>query len=255
MKPDFAAGKGFSLVELLVVIALLSLLAAMILPALLSAKRKAQRAYCAHNVGQLGVALQGLVSDSNAYPLQFEDEIAWPLLLERSELSGGKLSRTPVFSDRGVWRCPSAARSSTIPEIAGYLDYGYNVWGLSPWGDPHPLGLGATQESGPAGSLAKPVAESSVAKPSEMMAIGDGFRGGNGIIQDGVSFLWRTGRSEDYPGSTKRAYSRHQGKANVVFCDGHIESPSLETLFVKSTDADLERWNRDHQAHRERLLQ
>src|SRR5260370_38022976 len=104
MKSDFAEGKGFSMDELLVVIALVSLLAAMILPALLSAKRKAQRAYCAHNVGQLGVALQGLVSDSNAYPLQFEDGIAWPMLLERSELSGGKLSRTPVFSDRGVLR-------------------------------------------------------------------------------------------------------------------------------------------------------
>src|SRR6266404_373500 len=159
MKPDFAAGKGFSLVELLVVIALLSLLAAMILPALLSAKRKAQRAYCAHNVGQLGVALQGFVSDSHAYPLQFEDGMAWQMLLEKSELSGAKLRRTPVFSGRGVWRCPSAARPSTLPEVAGYLDYGYNVWGLSPWGDPNPLGLGATQRPGPSDSLAKPVAE------------------------------------------------------------------------------------------------
>ena len=99
MKPDLASGKGFSLVELLVVIAILSLLVAMILPALLNAKRKAQRAYCAHNVGQLGVALQGFVSDSHAYPLQFEDGMAWPMLLEKSELSGAKLSRTPVFSD------------------------------------------------------------------------------------------------------------------------------------------------------------
>jgi prepilin-type processing-associated H-X9-DG protein len=43
------------------------------------------------------------------------------------------------------------------------------------------------------------------------------------------------------------------GKANVVFCDGHVESPTLEFLFADTSDAPLGHWNRDHQAHRERL--
>jgi len=241
MKAQPAPKKGFSLVELLVVIAIISLLAAMFLPALLSAKRKAQRLHCAHNLGQLAVALQGFVSDSHAYPLQSEGGMLWPLLLEKSELSGG------------IWRCPSAGRPSDIPQTAGYLDYGYNVWGLSPWGDPAPLGLGATEAPSPTGSLARPVAESAVTRPAEMLALGDGFRGGGGMIQDGVPFLWRTSGAEDYPGSTKRSYSRHQGRASVVFCDGHFESLSLDGLFVDTSDAALQRWNRDHQAHRERL--
>jgi len=43
------------------------------------------------------------------------------------------------------------------------------------------------------------------------------------------------------------------GKANVVFCDGHVESPTLEFLFKDTSAAALSRWNRDHQPHRERL--
>ena len=47
--------------------------------------------------------------------------------------------------------------------------------------------------------------------------------------------------------------SRHQGRANVVFCDGHVESPTLQFLFEDTSDAALVRWNRDHQPHREKL--
>jgi prepilin-type processing-associated H-X9-DG protein len=44
------------------------------------------------------------------------------------------------------------------------------------------------------------------------------------------------------------------GKANVVFCDGHVESPTLPFLFTDTSAAALSRWNRDHQPHRERLV-
>jgi prepilin-type processing-associated H-X9-DG protein len=43
------------------------------------------------------------------------------------------------------------------------------------------------------------------------------------------------------------------GKANVVFCDGHVESPRLPFLLADTSAAALSRWNRDHQPYRERL--
>jgi prepilin-type processing-associated H-X9-DG protein len=98
-----------------------------------------------------------------------------------------------------------------------------------------------------------PVQETEVASPSDMMAIGDGFTGGNGVVRDGELALWRTYGVQDYLGSTKRSYARHQGKANVVFCDGHVESLTLKSLFVDTNDAVLSRWNRDHKPHREAL--
>jgi prepilin-type processing-associated H-X9-DG protein len=42
-------------------------------------------------------------------------------------------------------------------------------------------------------------------------------------------------------------------RANVVFCDGHVESPTLKFLFEDTSDAALARWNRDHLPHREKL--
>ena len=86
-----------------------------------------------------------------------------------------------------------------------------------------------------------------------MIAIADDFYGGNEIIKDGGLVIGRTSGLQDYYGSTKRSYARHQGKANVVFCDGHVESPTLKFLFEDTSDAALARWNRDHLPHREKL--
>jgi prepilin-type processing-associated H-X9-DG protein len=53
-------------------------------------------------------------------------------------------------------------------------------------------------------------------------------------------------------------FIRHQGKANVVFCDGHVESPTLKFLFADTRDAALARWKSlqtatSHLPHREKL--
>jgi prepilin-type processing-associated H-X9-DG protein len=78
-----------------------------------------------------------------------------------------------------------------------------------------------------------------------MMAIGDSFYGDDILFRGILRQLQSEGIGY--------AASRHQGRANVVFCDGHVESPTLTLLFVDADDVTLVRWNRDHQPHRDRL--
>ncbi|HWH68089.1 MAG TPA: prepilin-type N-terminal cleavage/methylation domain-containing protein, partial [Candidatus Sulfotelmatobacter sp.] len=59
---------GFTLMELLLVIAILGILAALLLPALSRAKARGYSAACKNHLRQIGLALGMYVSDSGRYP-------------------------------------------------------------------------------------------------------------------------------------------------------------------------------------------
>ncbi len=254
---------GFTLIELLVVIAIVGILAALLLPVLSGSKARAQRTQCANNVRQLGIALQEFVTDNKVYPLwnnyDFyqggypDHEPSWLQTLENQMKNDVK--KNTNYWNSGIWVCPSAPNKPSLSSNrVEYDSYGYNGLGIGTNSDAS--GLGGTYGWGHLRNarlvIKPPVSESAVVAPSDMMAIGDGFRGDGSHILDGVIFLWRA-TTTDYLGSTKRSYARHQGKANVVFCDGHVESPTLQYLFEDTSDEALSRWNRDHQPHRELL--
>ncbi len=256
----FRVRSGFTLTELMVVLAVVVILAALLLPALSAGKAAAQRTHCMSNVRQLGIVLHNFASDNQFYPLYIDtitnksgraSQVAWNEELARQLGDNPSATNYWGIRVRGIWWCPGAPADYPGP-------YGYNPWGIGY--DVDSLGLGGTR--GPACTppgatfvVKPPVSESSVAKPSEMMAIGDGFHGNADriVCEDGL--LWRHAY-EALPGrgaNTAATNARHQGKANVVFCDGHVESPTLKFLFEDTSDAALIRWNRDHLPHKERL--
>src|ERR1700709_1450319 len=88
---------GCTLIELLVVIAIIAILAALILPALASAKRKSQETACISNLKQIGVSFSLYLNDFEDY---FPDRRDL-----KSALPGGYHSWTswPPSDPRGGW--------------------------------------------------------------------------------------------------------------------------------------------------------
>ena len=235
---------AFTLVELLAVIAIVGILAALLLAAVAQAKGKARQIQCANNLHQLGIGLLEFVADNHVYPLFANVDFKRGGYPEHFQSWIGALYNEGLASQHGkfwfvpgIWRCPSAERPSDFPTNRAYASYGYNAYGH--FDDYHAMGLGGQNVPG-SGTLAPPVSESEVASPSDMMAIGETL--------GGVNFY----RGLDLAKS-KKASTRHQGKANVLFCDSHVESPTLKFLFEDTSDAALVRWNRDHLPHREKL--
>lgn len=245
---------AFTLVEILVVVGIIGILAALLLPALSCAKARAQRIQCAHNLNQLGIGLgvilennhdyPALVASTNGgYPEKRRRWFTWADVLERDGFGIAKPESD--WFRKGVWLCPSARWNHGA---ASQNFYGYNGAGIL---FPSNLtnGFGLQGIYNPGLHILTPLSESAVAVPSDMMAIGDSFYGGaefsRGKLDEGTP-------AEDML-TYGNTLTRHQGKAEVVFCDGHVESPTLNSLFRDLSDAGLARWNRDHLPHRDSL--
>jgi len=127
------ARQAFTLVELLVTIAIIGILAALVLTALSQAKEKADRTHCASNLKQLGVTIQLYADDQS-------DQLPGPCWLGLyEEYDNMDFTRMPYYiapymglpaaqatpQDAPLARCPSAAKKWTPGDVTTNLMSNY----------------------------------------------------------------------------------------------------------------------------------
>ena len=212
--------KHFTLIELLVVIAIIAILAAILLPALNSARERGRSASCISNMRQLGQAFQGYV-DNTEYFIPY--------------MNVGPSKRRPTsthywtgyFYDHGIlplnlFVCPSfhptaAARPQTYCDRNGNLTYTGYSYSYS-----H-LGSGRYVENVDTGaSLSSSALKSSkVRYPSLMYAVMDGWiRYGQGGTHGYMTVSYKSDYLEqDGAGSP---HSRHNKTINILYADWHV---------------------------------
>ncbi len=226
---------AFTLVELLVVVAVMGILASVLLPALAKAKSKGQALICLNNLRQLHLAWMLYAHDNNdrlAYnlgateikqslrqqrPINWANSVLnWELdpdntnqLLNTEAALGGYLGR-----NHRVFRCPSDSVLSAIQKRAGWVERSRSVSMNAMVGDAGEFTRGGTNVNNPfyrqfmkLGDL-QSAAETFVFIEEHPDSINDGY-----FLNKASSGGWT-----DLPASY------HNGSANLSFADGHVEN-------------------------------
>jgi len=249
-------------VELLVVIAVISILAALLLPALAKAKASAKSAASKSNLRQLGLALNMYVDDYNRYPGRrrysrgligtLETEPVDKALLQIAPfllMPGERFGDIELISRRRlVWHFPTVAPTNLPNLFTNELNmryvpsYGYNARGAAAMSDEVDLGLSPRvvellpSDVAPSPVVMREIRASDVLVPVGMIAFGDDSS--PSLLYDEISTV------------APLLGDRHRHGANVVFCDGHVKY-AKQRKWVEATDTMRRRWNNDDQPHPE----
>ena len=187
--------KGFTLVEMLVVLGIMVLLTALVLGVFSKVRAQGQRTTCQSNLKQIALGMQQYMQDSGGYYSFWRADSSigtlWPYAL------------VPYIKNDAIYRCPvygplENAKLATYP--LNYTNYFYNTWRLN-----DRLRFSVRHEA------VLPLSSQTWLNLCQEPWLGVGD-------EPGVDVTNSCGRTLEFPFPTN-----HLGAANWSFIDGHVK--------------------------------
>lgn len=223
---------GFSLVELLTLVAILALLAGLLFPVLAQARQAARRSVCTAHLQQLGLAFRLYAADyDDTLPEAGgdSDSVAWIDYLS-PEQRGGIYPYVRQFSKTGpsVYRCPNG-----LPDTSGYRSvsstYAMNDY-LRPWHGRYPEGVPNA-----------PLALAQIESVSRTILLFEATQHPEGWAnRNGSPYFHTVDRATGRPVGVPQVY--HHGGSNFLFCDGHVHFHHPRTTMTREKTLTPQRY-------------
>jgi prepilin-type N-terminal cleavage/methylation domain-containing protein/prepilin-type processing-associated H-X9-DG protein len=198
-----STGQGFTLLELLVTVAIVSILITMLVPGIAGLRERALSSQCIGNLRQVGAGAMLSASENDGKWLFFDRDQGWAmwdkLLLDQGYLSSSKVTYCPAWKPKTykTWRT-----------------YGVTWLGLA--NKPDDDGVIIANSDGN-GRVTGEINFMAISKPSSFLLMADSYTTRASYDKSQYAIVQGGGWSDEI-------HLRHAARANILFGDGHVSA-------------------------------